>query len=99
MAEETFTIKAKVWLYSHNESSWHFVSVPKKQSDYIRERFGSQKRGFGSIRVTASIGTTVWKTSIFPDSKSGTYFLPLKAEIRKKSKIEEGDTITFTLEI
>lgn len=100
MTKETFTIKAKVWLYSHNESSWHFVSVPKKESDYIRERFESQKRGFGSIRVTVSIGSTVWKTSIFPDSKnSGTYFLPLKAEVRKKTQIEAGDTITFTLEI
>lgn len=99
MAKELFTIKAKVWLYSHNESSWHFVSVPKKQSDYIRERFESQKRGFGSIRVTVTIGTIMWKTSIFPDSKSGTYFLPLKVEIRKKAKIEEGDTINFTMEI
>lgn len=99
MAKEIFTFKAKVWLYSSDASSWHFVSVPKKQSDYIRERFESQKRGFGSIRVTVTIGTVVWKTSIFPDSKSGTYFLPLKAEIRRKAKIEEGDTISFTMEI
>lgn len=100
MTKEAFTIKAKVWLYSHDAASWHFVSVPKKQSDYIRDRFVSQKRGFGSIRVTVTIGTLVWKTSIFPDSKkTGTYFLPLKAEVRKKAKIEEGDTITFTIEI
>jgi len=100
VTRETFTLRAKVWLYSHNESSWHFVSIPKKESDYIRERFESQKRGFGSIRVTVTLGTVVWKTSIFPDSKNtGTYFLPLKAEVRKKAKIEEGDTINFTIEI
>lgn len=100
MTKEIFTIKAKVWLYSSDASSWHFVSIPKEQSDYIRERYESQKRGFGSIRVTVTIGTVVWKTSIFPDSKkTGTYFLPLKVEVRKRAKIEEGDTINFTMEI
>jgi len=100
VAKEIFRIKAKVWLYSGAASSWHFVSVPKKESDYIRERFESEKRGFGSIRVTVTIGTIVWKTSIFPDSKNtGTYFLPLKAEVRKKAGIQDGDTINFTLEI
>ncbi len=100
MTKEIFAIKAKVFLYSLDAASWHFVSVPKKQSDYIRERFESEKRGFGSIRVTVTIGTIVWKTSIFPDSKkTGTYLLPLKAEVRKKAKITDGDTITFTIEI
>lgn len=100
VAKEIFNIKAKVWLYSSAAASWHFVSVPKKESDYIRERFKSQKRGFGSIRVTVTIETVCWKTSIFPDSKkTGTYLLPLKAEVRKKANIAEGDTINFTIEI
>jgi hypothetical protein len=46
-----------------------------------------------------TIGQTVWKTSIFPDSKSGSYLLPLKAEVRKKEKIGVGDTLTFSIEI
>lgn len=100
MTKEIFKIKAKVWLYSHNHASWHFVSIPKKESDYISERFESEKRGFGSIKVTVTMADISWKTSIFPDSKkTGTYFLPLKAEVRKKAKISESDTITFTIEI
>lgn len=100
MTKEIFKIRAKVWLYSHNQGSWHFVSIPKKESEYIRERYESAKRGFGSIKVNVKINDIQWQTSIFPDSKkSGTYFLPLKADVRKKAKISDGDTITFTLEI
>jgi hypothetical protein len=40
-----------------------------------------------------------WKTSIFPDNKTGTYLLPLKADVRKKEKIGAGDTIMLSLEI
>ncbi len=100
MTSEIFKIKAKVWIYSRNQGSWHFVSIPKKVSEEISERFESSKRGFGSIKVKVAIKDVSWQTSIFPDSKSsGTYFLPLKADVRKKAKISEGDTISFTLEI
>ncbi len=99
MAKEVFKIKAKVWLYSGGSASWHFVSLPKNKSEDIKERFGSAKRGWGSIPVVVTIGEVVWKTSIFPDKKTATYFLPLKADIRKRAKIEEGDTINFTIEI
>jgi len=100
VTKELFQIKAKVWLYSHNQASWHFVSIPKKESEYISERFESAKRGFGSIKVTVTVKDISWETSIFPDSKkSGTYFLPLKADVRKKAHITEGDTISFTIEI
>ena len=100
MTKELFKIKAKVWIYSHNHGSWHFVSIPKRMSEDISERFESAKRGFGSIKVRVTIKDISWQTSIFPDSKkSGTYFLPLKAEVREKAKITEGNTIAFTLEI
>ena len=100
MTSEIFNIKAKVWIYSRNQGSWHFVSIPKKVSEDISERFESAKRGFGSIKVTVKLKDIVWKTSIFPDSKkTGTYFLPLKAEVRKRAKISDGDTISFTIEI
>jgi hypothetical protein len=100
VTKELFKIKAKVWIYSHNQGSWHFVSIPKRVSEDISERFESAKRGFGSIKVTVTIKDISWQTSIFPDSKkSGTYFLPLKADVRKKANISEGDTISFTVEI
>jgi hypothetical protein len=91
-------IKSKVWLYG-GASAWHFITVPKKESEEIKETFGKSARGWGSIPVKVTLGKTTWKTSIFPDKKSGTYLLPLKAEIRKKEEILADDNVKFILEI
>lgn len=47
----------------------------------------------------ATIGKTQWKTSIFPDKRSRTYLLPLKAEVRKKERIFSEDTVSLTIEL
>lgn len=91
-------VKEKVWLYP-GTTPWHFVSVPKKESEKIKKKFGASARGFGSLPVTITLGKTKWKTSIFPEKRSGEYILPLKAMVRKKEDIMNGDTITFLLEI
>ncbi len=93
-----YRIKAKVWLYQ-GKAAWHFVSLPQKQSTAIRGFYGNLKRGWGSLPVVVTVGKTSWKTSIFPESKTGAYLLPLKAEIRKREKLREGDTIRFLLEV
>jgi len=80
-------------------AGWHFVTLPKKQSELIKSRFGALKRGWGSLPVLVTIGKTSWKTAVFPDRKAGDYLLPLKADVRKKEKISSGDTITFHVEI
>jgi hypothetical protein len=98
MAVNQFKIKEKVWLYP-GATPWHFVSVPKKQATEIKKKFGGNARGFGSLPVLVTIGKTKWKTSIFPEKKTGEYLLPLKAEVRKKEGIMSGDSINFLLEI
>ncbi len=79
--------------------NYHFVLVPEKESKKIREVFGVLRQGFGSLKVIVRVGTTKWKTSIFPESKSGNYFLLLKSQLRKKENIKIGDEIPFTIEI
>jgi hypothetical protein len=91
-------IKSKVWLYS-GVSAWHFITIPKKESENIKKIFGKSARGWGSIPVKVTLGKTSWRTSIFPDRKSGTYMLPLKSEIRKKEEILAEDNVKFILEI
>jgi hypothetical protein len=94
-----YTFKSKVWKYP-GMAGWHFASVTKQVSAQIKKsRIGVPRIGWGSIPVTATIGKTKWKSSIFPDKKSGTFLLPLKAEVRKKEKITAGDTFTLTLNI
>lgn len=80
-------------------AGWHFVSVPKDETDDIQKRFGNLKRGWGPLPVSITVGKTSWNTSIFPDKKSGEYVLPLKAEIRKKEGIIQNEKIDILLEI
>lgn len=93
-----YKIKAKVWLYP-GAAAWHFVSVPKKESKKISQTFEGLTRGFGSLPVMVTIGKTSWKTSIFPDKKTGTYLLPVKADVRKKEKIMVNKQVTFSIKI
>jgi hypothetical protein len=92
----TYTLRAKSWIYQ-GVGAWHFVTLPKKEAAEIKKQYGTKRRGWGSIRVRVTIGKTSWQTSIFPDSKLGSYVLPLKAEVRKKEHILERDTIQFSL--
>lgn len=83
------TFKAKLWVWPGDKAAWRFVTVPKADSENIKKKI-KLKNGFGSIRVRARVGKTSWDTSIFPDSKSGTYLLPIKASVRRKEGLEDG---------
>ncbi len=91
-----YRLKSKIWLYP-GMSGWHFLSVPKKESADIKAAHKTPRRGWGAIAVTVTINTTSWDTSIFPDSYSGCFLLPLKNAIRKKESLMEDDTVAFTL--
>ena len=79
-------------------AAWHFVSVDKEVALKIREeRSGAPRVGWGSIPVSVTVGITTWKTSIFPDKKSGLYLLPIKADVRKKENISAGDSVSIAL--
>ena len=95
MADHQF--ENPLWKWG-GKGSWHFVTVPEDISGIIRMSV-PQKAGFGSAGVSASIGGHRWKTSIFPDAKSGCYILPVKAEIRKQCNIKVGDVIPVSLDI
>ncbi|MBI2355700.1 MAG: DUF1905 domain-containing protein [Candidatus Doudnabacteria bacterium] len=93
-----YKIKTKVWIWP-GMAAWHMVTLPRKQSDKIKELFSDMHRGWSSLPVIVRLGRTSWKTSIFYDKKSAAYVLPLKAEVRKKEKVTGGQTISLVLEI
>ncbi len=99
LKKRLYNIKTEVWLYPSEAAAWHFVSVPKKESEEIKNNFGKQRRGWGSIPVTVTMGKTAWETSIFPDKKSGTYILPLKSAVRKAERVSKGDIVRLTLQL
>ena len=91
-----FSVTAKIWLYPAENASWHFITIPKDITLRIREIKPKTPRGWGSVRVSAKIGKTLWDTSIFPDTRSDTYILPVKASVRHAEGLFEGDTVHFT---
>lgn len=90
---------AELWLWdARRTETWTFVSLPADQSDEIRDLAGGPRRGFGSVRVRATIGNSTWTTSIFPDSQAG-YVLPVKRSVRVTEALDVGDVATVTVEL
>jgi hypothetical protein len=78
--------------------SWYFTALPAELSAQIRE-IPRPQRGFGSVRVRARVGSTEWRTSIFPDSTQGAYVLPLKRAVRDAEALVDGGEVQVHLEI
>jgi len=98
MKHTQYIFEANVWLYPGN-AGWHFITLPIDIAEDIKNLFGDKAKGWGSIPVEITINSSIWKSSIFPDKKEGSYVLPIKKEIRKKETIQIGDTLKFMLEI
>jgi hypothetical protein len=92
------TVTAPLWIWTGENGSWHFVTVPEELSGEIRAHCLAAMRGFKSARVAVTINDVSWRTSVFP-MKSGGYFLPVKAEVRRKAGIAAGDVVTVELEL
>ena len=87
---------AKLWEWQ-GQGAWCFVSLPSEYYETIKEFSAGPKRGFGSLRIEATIGKISWRTSIFPDSKTRTYLLPVKKYVRGKAHIKVGDSVKVNL--
>jgi hypothetical protein len=57
-----------------------------------------RRRGFNSVKVSAAIGATRWRTSLFP-RKSGGWFLPIKKPVRLAEGLAEGEPVEVMLEL
>lgn len=105
MNSETVEITATLWIWSSGEApaSWHFLTISGAAAEAMRATAlmrrleGGQRRGWGAIRVTASIGDTVWQTSVFPAKENGDYLLPVKAAVRKAERLEAGDAVMLRI--
>ncbi len=91
---EQHAFEAELWIWDvATKGSWFFVTVPEDVSDGLRFEAG-EPRGFGSVRVEATIGTSTWRTSVFPSTdQAGCYVLPVKKAVRVREGIGEGDVV------
>ena len=88
---------ALLWEHS-GQGAWHFVTVPTEQGEEIRLLAG-EPRGFGSVRVEVALGSSRWSTSVFPDSSSGSFVLPVKKVVRLAEDLVGGDPVEVVLRV
>lgn len=75
----------------------HFVDVPEAEAGMLHSVSEMVTYGWGMIPVRGTIGATEFTTSLWP--KDGGYIVPLKAEVRRKEKVELGDVIEIVLDV
>jgi hypothetical protein len=83
---------------ARSDADWYFVAMPEDLSSEVAELQGPYRRGFGAVRVQATVGSSNWRTSIFPGG-DGRYVLPLKRAVRDAEHLREGAPVTVILEI
>ena len=84
----------RIWFWK-GPAPFYFVTVPPQQSGELKGIAGFVTYGWGMIPVTAQIGKTEWKTSLFP--KDGLYILPIKDKVRKVEQLAEDNEVTVRL--
>lgn len=104
MDSVTVTTPLWRWTSATGPAAWYFLTIAGAEADAIRVaamtgQWLDGRRGFGSARVEARIGDSVWKTSVFPHRESGGWLLPVKAAIRKAEALAEDDAVTVTVSL
>ncbi|MDP2773195.1 MAG: DUF1905 domain-containing protein [Nocardioides sp.] len=94
MDEDVLELEGELWL-ADAADAWVFVTLPTDVGDEVRDRAGPP-RGFGSVRVEVTVGSTTWRTSVFPDKVRG-YVLPVKKAVRRAESLEVGDSTRLRL--
>ena len=89
---------SEVWRWPTRRDDWYFVTLPAEFAEPIRE-IPREERGFRSVKVRATIGSTSWTTSIFPGQSDGTYSLPVKKSVRDAEGVLPGDVIAVSVEL
>jgi hypothetical protein len=90
---------APLWLWdARRTDAWTFVSLPADLADDILDAVSVQ-RGFGSVRVEASVGSTTWRTSVFPSAEQRTFVLPVKRAVRRAEGVDVGDVLGVRLRV
>lgn len=92
------------WQSATAPAAWYFLTIEGEAADAVRVaamtgQWLDGRRGFGSARVEARIGGSVWKTSVFPHRESGGWLLPVKAAIRKAEGLVGGEAVTVTVSL
>lgn len=90
----TFEFSGTIW-YWRGPAPWYFVTVPAEVAEDLKAVSSFVTYGWGMIPATVRIGSTKWKTALWP--KDGSYIVPIKAHVQKAESITEGDEVALSL--
>jgi hypothetical protein len=107
------TLPLKRW--AGEKAVYHLVTFSGAEAEALvhhalmqRLEYG-RARGFGSIKVTARIGATEWKTSVFPQNKQPPsnseavgqkerqWILLVSKKVMRAEDLAPGDAVTVTV--
>lgn len=89
-------LRGEVWEW-RGPAPYHFVTVPEECCGALEAAAEVVSYGWGMVPVTAVVGDTTWKTSLWP--REGGYVVPLKDAVRRAEGIELGDVVSLRLEV
>lgn len=67
------------------------------RAEIAHRRASGHARDFDSVRVTAIVGRSRWQTSVIPHKESRSFFLPIKAQVRRDEALVPGETVAATM--
>ena len=73
--------------------------MPPDLAEQLKDQAAPFRKGFGSAKVSACIAGQRWSTSLFPDSKSNSYLLPVKKAIRTAAGLHAGDEVDVEVDL
>lgn len=93
----SWTFESEVFSWDGDQpGSWRFARVPVDVADELRM---GERKGFGSVKVRATIGETTWETSVFPEKATDSFVLPVKKSVRQAEGIDDGDVVAIRLQL
>jgi len=91
-----YSFSSTIWQHAA-PGGWYFVALPHEMSKEIRSMLKMHEEGWGRLKAIAKIGNSEWKTAIWFDTKKDTYLLPIKADIRRQEKLNDGSDVSVIL--
>jgi hypothetical protein len=92
----TVTFTAELERSTHGRGTYTSVTADEETSDFLAS-LPLQRGGFGSIPCLATVGTTTWRTSVFPSR--GSYLLLLNKKVVAAEDLYDGEPVTVELEL
>jgi len=76
---------------------YYFVLAPPVQAEWLFDVMPEVTYGWGMVPVRARLGSTDFTTAMWP--RQGTFWLPLKAAVRRAEGVEAGDVVSVRVSI